>query len=215
MLRREGEDSRAQRRKTNRPSRSITRCCPVVKKLRDWRRHSVLSVIWLTIMSETRSNSIIEKKVLIQASPDLIFQALTEAKDLAQWFCDRVTSDPRVGGEMKAYWRVGDGGEAQRGRAVFTGFTRDSMVELLWLDEGEGETRDAARHTICYTIRFRRGTSEVSMRDEGPPLADQEIFELLDQGWISVLRNLKEHCEAKQRSARRRSAAESGAEQPA
>ncbi len=162
-------------------------------------------------MGDSGSNSIIEKKVLIQASPALIFRALTEAKDLAQWFCDRVTSDPRVGGEMKAYWRMGNDGEARRGRAVFTSITPDSLVELLWLDEGEGETSGTSRHTICYTIRFKRGTSEVSMRDDGPPFADEEVFELLDQGWISVLRDLKEHCEAKQRSARRHPAVEPGA----
>ncbi len=161
-------------------------------------------------MSDGRSNCVIEKKVLIQASPALIFRALTEAKDLAQWFCDRVTSDPRVGGEMKAYWRMGSNGEAQRGRAVFTSVTPDSLVELLWVDEGEGETRGGSRHTICYTIRLKRGTSEVSMRDEGPPFADQEVFDILDQGWISVLRDLKEHCEAKQRSARRHPATEPG-----
>jgi uncharacterized protein YndB with AHSA1/START domain len=149
------------------------------------------------------SAGIIEKKVLIQASPAVIFRALTQAKDVAQWFCDRVTSDPRVGGELKAYWRMGGGGEARRGRAIFTSLIADAQVELNWVDEGEGEGQEAGRHTICYTIRLKRGTSEVTVRDAGPPFADEESSEILNQGWISVLRDLKEHCEAKQRSARR------------
>jgi len=164
------------------------------------------SVVSLRAMNANRSTGIIEKKVLIQASPAVIFRALTEAKDIAQWFCDRVTSDPRVGGELKAFWRMGSGGQIQRGRAVFTTLVPESEVQLQWVDEGDGEADGAVRHTIRYTIRLKRGTSEVSVRDEGPPLADEETFELLDQGWIGVLRDLKEHCEAKQRSARRRSA---------
>ena len=154
------------------------------------------------------SSGIIEKRVLIQASPAVIFRALTDAKDLAQWFCDRVASDPRIGGELRAYWRTGNGGQPQRGRAVFTRLVPDSAVELHWVDEGGIAIAESARHVIGYTIRLKRGTSEVTVRDEGPPLDDEEVFQLLDQGWITVLRDLKEHCESRQRSARRRSAKE-------
>jgi uncharacterized protein YndB with AHSA1/START domain len=159
-------------------------------------------------MNGSRSTGIIEKRVLIQASPAVIFRALTEAKDIAQWFCDRATSDPKVGGELKAFWRMGSHGQTQRGRAIFTALVPDSEVQLHWVDEGGSETDGAVHHTIRYTIRLKRGTSEVSMHDEGPPFTDEETFDLLDQGWISILRDLKEHCEDKERSARRRSAAE-------
>lgn len=158
-------------------------------------------------MAADPSKGSIQKKVLIQASPGVIFRALTEAKDVVQWFCDRATSDPRVGGEFRAYWRMG-GGQAQRGRAIFSALVPDAQVELHWVDEGDDETAKAARHTICYTIRLKRGTAEVTVRDDGPPFADDETFELLSEGWISVLRDLKEHCESKQRSTRRHAAVE-------
>jgi uncharacterized protein YndB with AHSA1/START domain len=163
-------------------------------------------------MSANPGTGIIEKKVLIQASPDVIFRALTEAKEVAQWFCDRATSDPKVGGELKAYWRMGPGGQAQRGRAIFTALVPGAQVELHWIDEGDGAGAATDRHTICYMIRFKRGTSEVTVRDEGPPFADEESCAVLGEGWISVLRDLREHCETKQRSSRRRSAGESRTE---
>ncbi len=163
-------------------------------------------------MAADPSRGSIEKKVLIQASPGVIYRALTDAKDVVQWFCDRATSDPRVGGEFRAYWRMGNGGQAQRGRAVFTSLVPDAEVELDWVDEGDDKSAVASRHTICYTIRLRRGTAEVSVRDEGPPFVDQETLDLLSEGWISVLRDLKEHCESKQRSARRQVAAEAGSD---
>lgn len=160
-------------------------------------------------MAADPNNGTIEKKVLIQASPGVIFQALTDARDVVQWFCDRATSDPRVGGEFRAYWRMGSGGQAQRGRALFTALVPDARVELDWVDEGDGETVKENRHTICYAIRLKRGTAEVTVRDDGPPFADEEIFQTLSEGWISVLRDLKEYCEARQRSSRRRVVANS------
>jgi uncharacterized protein YndB with AHSA1/START domain len=165
-------------------------------------------VIWLTPMGSQRSTGIIEKKVLIQASPAVIYRALTDAKDLGQWFCDRATAEPRVGGELRAYWRAGNEGQPQRGRAVFTRLVQDSAVEVDWVDEGGAAVAASARHFICYTIRLKHGSSEVTVRDEGPPIEDDEVFELLDQGWITVLRDLKEHCESRQRSARRRPSAD-------
>lgn len=166
-------------------------------------------MVSLRPMNSNSTDGLIEKKVLIQAAPGVIFRALTEAKDLAQWFCDRATSEPVVGGELKAFWRMGSGGQAQRGRALFTALTPDAKVELDWVDEGNGESAESARHIICYTIRLKRGTAEVTVRDEGPPFATEEAFEVLSEGWISVLRDLKDHCEAKQRSTRRQYIGES------
>ncbi len=156
-------------------------------------------------MGENPGTAVIEKMVLIQASPAVIYRALTEAREIANWFCDRATSDPRVGGELKAYWRLGSGGEAQRGRAVFTRLIPETLVELHWEDEGAGKAQDGQQHIISYSIRLKRGTSEVRVRDEGPDLTDADTQEILDQGWIGILRDLKEHCETKQRSVRRRS----------
>ena len=160
-------------------------------------------------MSAEPSKGSIEKKVLIQASPGVIFKALTDAKDVIQWFCDRATSDPKVGGEFRAYWRMGSGGQAQRRRAIFTVLVPDAKVELHWVDEGEDESAKADRHTICYTIRVKRGTAEVTVRDDGPQFTDDETYTVLSAGWIGVLRDLKEHCESKQRSTRRQAEADS------
>jgi uncharacterized protein YndB with AHSA1/START domain len=160
-------------------------------------------------MSTNPGTGTIERKVLIQASPEVIFRALTEAKEVAQWFCDRATSDPRLGGELRAYWRMGLSGQARRGRAIFTSLVPAAQVTLQWIDEGDGAGDAMDRHSICYLIHLRRGTSEVTVHDEGPPFADEESCAALGEGWISVLRDLKEHCEAKQRSSRRRPAGES------
>jgi uncharacterized protein YndB with AHSA1/START domain len=180
-----------------------------------WLRLQSSVVSWTSMSIKRSADSArkadtIQKTVLIQAAPAFIFRALTEAKEITQWFCDRVTSDPRVGGELKAFWRMGNGGQAWRGRAIFTTLVPDSQVELQWIDEGDGQCPEGEHHTTTYSIRLKRGISEVTVCDAGPPLEDGETLTLLDEGWIGILRDLKEHCESKQRSSRHRSFEESG-----
>jgi uncharacterized protein YndB with AHSA1/START domain len=149
-------------------------------------------------MLQKESNGIIQKKVLIKASPEIIFHALTEARDLVRWFCDRATSDPREGGELTAYWRTA----GQKGRAIFRRFVPTTQLELIWVDDGEGVVRENASHSLAYSIKVKRGTSEVTMHDSDYPPPDPETFSRLDQGWNSVLLELKDYCERKERSTR-------------
>ena len=147
---------------------------------------------------EKESIGLIQKKVLIKASPEIVFQALTEARDLVRWFCDRATSDPREGGELTAYWRSA----GQKGRAVFRRFVPASQLELVWVDDGRGIVRENASHSLAYSIKVKRGTSEVTMRDMDYPPPDEEAYSVLDEGWNSVLLELKDYCERKERSAK-------------
>jgi len=142
---------------------------------------------------------LIQKRVLIQASPEIVYSALTDAKELERWFCDRADSDPRAGGELKAQWRTGDAG--QHGRALFSVLVPFSQVALEWVDDGDGKA-GGIRHELNYNIRSLRYGCELIMRDEGSPFPDEETMAILDEGWITVLRDLKDHCEAKERSLR-------------
>lgn len=143
----------------------------------------------------------IEKTVLIQASPSIVYKALTDARDLMRWFCDRATSDPREGGELTAFWKSGKTGI--KGRAVFSRLVQASFVELTWLDEGNGPVKEA-RHIFRYSIRHRRGTTEVALRDEnGAPMED-EALAVLSEGWNYVLQGLKDYCEQKERAGKSR-----------
>ena len=145
----------------------------------------------------------IEKRVLIQASPATVFRALTEAKDLARWFCDHAISDPREGGELIMCWKTGK--TSQKGRSVITRFEKDARLEMLWLDEGNNCTEDNARHVLSYAIMARRGSTEVLMSDEDDLPQGEEDINALSQGWNDVLMELKDHCERTERLARSRS----------
>jgi uncharacterized protein YndB with AHSA1/START domain len=151
----------------------------------------------------TESNSCrIAKKVWIKASADVVYKALTESKELVRWFCDRAACDPREGGELVAYWKTGK--SSQKGRAIFTRLVAGSVLELLWIDDGRGVQAQNSSHTLSYEIRSKSGLTELVMIDKDDSTSDEEICAFFDQGWNSVLLELKDYCERRERSAKLR-----------
>jgi len=43
----------------------------------------------------------VRKSIVINASPEVIFKAITDPQQLTQWFPDQAILEPRVGGKMK------------------------------------------------------------------------------------------------------------------
>jgi len=172
------------------------------------RQPETINAIFNMNTTKNKGNSAgrIEKKVLIKASPDIIFQALTNATDLTHWFCDSASSNPQEGGELIASWRTG--GVDQKGRAIFTRIVHNLLLELRWVYEQGEDADQKSLHTLSYTIQPRRGGSEVVMRDEDSFHSDEETLETLSEGWNSVLLELKDHCERKERSSKTRGGAD-------
>ncbi len=142
----------------------------------------------------------IRKTVLIQASHVVVFKALTEAKELVRWFCDRAVSEPREGGELVVGWSTGS--SSQEGRAVFTHVVPGSIVELLWVDEGQRKNTENERHILSYVLRSRPSGTELVMSDSDNLPPDDDEISILDEGWNNVLLELKDYCERRERSAR-------------
>jgi len=145
----------------------------------------------------------IKKRVWIKASAEVVYKALTESKELVRWFCDRASCDAREGGELSAHWKTGK--SSQKGRAVFTHLIPGESMELLWIDDGQGAHTKSSAHTLSYEIKSKSGMTELVMIDTGDSPSDEETFAFLDQGWNSVLLELKDYCERRERSAKLRS----------
>ena len=144
----------------------------------------------------------IKKRVWIKASAEVVYRALTESKELVRWFCDRASCDAREGGELVAYWKAGK--SLQKGRAVFTQLVPGNSMKLRWIDDGGGADGENCAHTLSYEIKSKSGMTELVMIDTGAPPSDEEAFAFLNQGWNSVLLELKDYCERRERSAKPR-----------
>jgi uncharacterized protein YndB with AHSA1/START domain len=144
----------------------------------------------------------ISKRVWIKASTETVYKALTESRELERWFCDRASCDASEGKELAATWRSGK--SSQKGRALFTRVVPGSILELLWIDDGDGVQTESSGHTLTYEIRSKSGMTELIVLDKDDSQADEETCQILDKGWNSVLLELKDHCERKERSAKTR-----------
>ena len=150
------------------------------------------------------SGSRIEKKVWIQASAEIIFQALVRANALEEWFCDKATSDARDGGEITAQWN--EGKNRRKGRAVITRFESGRALKLHWTDDGRSENDDVvSTHILSYEINPKAGMTELVMIDSDDAEIDEETLAYLADGWNAVLMELKDYCEHRERAAKKRS----------
>jgi len=73
----------------------------------------------------------IEREVVFPASPDEVWEALTEPERLEEWFATEAELDPRPGGEGVFRW--GDGEER---RAVVREAEPGERLVLDWDDDG-------------------------------------------------------------------------------
>jgi uncharacterized protein YndB with AHSA1/START domain len=149
------------------------------------------------------SGKSIEKRVWIKASAETVYRSLTNSKDLAKWFCDEAHCNPTMGGELKAHWKSGK--EGQTGRAVITNIMPNGLLELLWVEEGRETGSGSLQHTLSFTIKSKSGMTEVIMCDRDEVELDEETYAFLDRGWNSVLLELKDFCERKERLGKLRS----------
>jgi uncharacterized protein YndB with AHSA1/START domain len=145
------------------------------------------------------SNKIV-KKVWIKASADTVYNALTEPRELVHWFCDRASIEPREGGEMTASWRTGK--ESHEGRALIKRLIPGSAIELLWMEDSSEDDPKPSLHTLKYEIRSKSGMTELIVTDNDAAASDEEEIAFIAQGWNSVLMELKDHCERKDRLAK-------------
>jgi uncharacterized protein YndB with AHSA1/START domain len=76
----------------------------------------------------------ITREIVFPASPDEVWQALTDPDQLEQWFANDVELDPRPGGAGVFRW---DDGEERRATVVVAE-PRERLV-IDWDDEGEVE----------------------------------------------------------------------------
>jgi uncharacterized protein YndB with AHSA1/START domain len=74
----------------------------------------------------------IERDIVFPASPAEVWEALTEAERLEEWFATEVEFDARPGGEGVFRW--GDGDER---RAVVRELEPEERLVLDWEDDGQ------------------------------------------------------------------------------
>src|SRR5262245_32824210 len=93
----------------------------------------------------------VERETLVEASPEEVWEALTDEDRLEEWLAPEVELDPTEGGEIA----VRDGDEQRSGRVET--LEENERFAFTWSRPGEGET------FVEFTIEALPGGSRVTV----------------------------------------------------
>jgi uncharacterized protein YndB with AHSA1/START domain len=114
---------------------------------------------------------LIRREVLLPASPSEVWDALTDGRQVSEWFGAEVEMAPRLGGRVLFRWR--NGGE--RG-AVIEAFEAERLLVLRWLPfekDAGGKTRRRPSTKVRFTLSPREGGTQLAVQ-ETLPIPPQE-----------------------------------------
>jgi uncharacterized protein YndB with AHSA1/START domain len=122
----------------------------------------------------------------IDASPDRVFRALTEADELAGWFPSSAESDPRTGGDYVLRFQFADGSRNHTYAGQYEDVTPNERVRYPW----NGQFGDT---TVEFTLRQSDGGTELRLVHSGWSDEAEESGRMHEQGWGFFLDNLERY----------------------
>lgn len=142
------------------------------------------------MIEDTSSQAVgaIEKTIELAASPDRVWEALTDPEALASWFPDRVESfEPAPDGEGWLVWN-------DHGRYAIRMEIYEPPLRLVWRWARESETAlpDGPTTTVEWRIEATRtGGTRLHLREHG--FLTSEAREQNSTGWDHELGELVAH----------------------
>jgi uncharacterized protein YndB with AHSA1/START domain len=139
-------------------------------------------------------NNEIRKTIVIDASPQTVFRALTDAKEIAKWFANQgAVLEARVGGALEFKFLRPDG-EKHSFHGKVLEIVQDKKLSYSWnsasdLNQGMG--------TITYALEpVDGGKTRLTLVHTGisESKKDVEAGFSYESGWTFFLGQLAEHC---------------------
>jgi uncharacterized protein YndB with AHSA1/START domain len=137
------------------------------------------------------SDRTIEIAKIIEAPPERVFQALTNAAELSRWWTTRAESDPRTGGAFSYTWEFEqDTGRDHTREGEYLDVTPNERVSYDW-PMPLGDT------VVDFRLEPSGEATELKLIHSGwgPGSAWDESTEMHRQGWSFFLDNLKAYLE--------------------
>jgi uncharacterized protein YndB with AHSA1/START domain len=119
----------------------------------------------------------------IDATPERVFQALTDANELPRWFPSSAESDPRTGGDYVLRFEFGDESQNHTHAGQYQEITPGERVRYPW-NGAFGET------TVEFTLRPADGGTELRLVHSEWSDEAAEARAMHEQGWDVFLNNL-------------------------
>jgi uncharacterized protein YndB with AHSA1/START domain len=122
----------------------------------------------------------------IDAPPERVFTALTDADELPRWFSSSAESDPRTGGDYVLRFEFDDESKNHTYAGQFEDITPTERVRYPW----NGRFGDT---TVEFLLRPADGGTELTLIHSGWTEAAEETRQMHQQGWGFFLGNLERY----------------------
>jgi uncharacterized protein YndB with AHSA1/START domain len=137
----------------------------------------------------------IEKHIVIDASPEVVFKAITDPKELTNWFPDQAILEAKVGGKVKFsfYKEEGQHGDCSGAtEGTIIEFIPNKKVSYTW---EKHNTPDFPRTVVTWKLeKIDDGRTRVNLLHTG--FESGKLFKH-DEGWSYFLDRLRKYCEKK------------------
>lgn len=135
-----------------------------------------------------------EHEILIDASIEAVWKAITDGEELTRWFVDKATVEPGVGGTIAISW---DGAEMSSGTIEAWEPNKKLRKKLASFDMGAAKHDPAVPMIDEYTIERRDGKTVLRLVSSGIPDAKEwdGFYNGTNSGWKSFLRTLRHYLE--------------------
>jgi uncharacterized protein YndB with AHSA1/START domain len=135
---------------------------------------------------------VIEKNIVIDASPEVVFKAITDPKELTNWFPDHAILEAKVGGKVKFSFYKDKEREHREDffpEGMIIEFIPNKKVSYTW---HEPNTPDFPRTVVTWELEeIADNKTRVRLLHTG--FEPGKLFKH-DEGWSYYLNRLQSYC---------------------
>lgn len=147
-------------------------------------------------MNQSSANEMIVKEITIKASAERIFEALTDPRQLPQWWgaegrfqATHMESELRVGGKWMMRG-VGMGGKAFRIEGEYRIIQRPRSIAFTWLPDWNSNMQESL---VRFDLDEKHGVTTVRLTHSNLTSEGARA----NRGWPDILEWLRAYCETK------------------
>jgi uncharacterized protein YndB with AHSA1/START domain len=136
----------------------------------------------------------IRKTIIIDATPEVVFKAITDPNELTHWFPDQAILEPKVGGKMKFSFFKTDSQYRQMDyfpEGIISEFVPNKKISYTWQ---EPNIPDFPKTIVTWDLE-RIDNDKTRLRLLHTGFSPDEIARKHNEGWSYFLSELTKYCQ--------------------
>lgn len=130
----------------------------------------------------------VDQTMKLDASPEKVFKALTDAREMVNWFPSVVKNDPQTGGKLRYEWKFQESEKDGFQDGEYLEVVDGKKVSHTWDADGQATT-------VTFTLAPANGGTELHLVHSGWGDGMEEAAEMHGGIWGGYLQNLKGYLE--------------------